>query len=239
MILQGVNLREKLLVERQKTVQESNLLEEIKSIFEKNNQERSLIKKKLASESSTKQNEFNFDLLDTDNIFHINTIKSVCIDYRLRFLDSNLFKSTIPEEAITKVKELEKKHNTQLNGFKIMAPSKLFHLIKADDPLLFVPMGNDYYYLVHKWGNDLSWYRKLSMRPFKNLGSFFFTLIMISLLCASVTPQNILGRGISPDIFFALSFLFIFKSFCGIALYYCFWKGKNFNEEIWNSTYYN
>ena len=36
-----------------------------------------------------------------------------------------------------------------------MAPSALFRLEKTDDPLLFVPLGNNYYYLVHKWGNDL------------------------------------------------------------------------------------
>ena len=38
--------------------------------------------------------------------------------------------------------------------------SKLFRLKNTDDPLLFVPLGNSYFYLVHKWGNDL--------HPFEN-----------------------------------------------------------------------
>lgn len=239
MLYQGINLKEKLLIERKKAIRENELLEEIKSILEKNEHERGVIKKKLASENSTNQNDFNFDLIEMEHVFHIDQIKKICVDYRLRFLDSNLFKNSIPEEAVSKIRDLEKKHHSQLNGFKIMAPSKMFHLKIVDDPLLFVPIGGNYYHLIHKWGNDLSWYRRLSVRPFKNLGSLFTLLIFFSLVLASVTPQNILGRGISPDIFFALSFLFIFKSLCGIALYYCFWKGKNFNEEIWDSPFYN
>jgi Trk-type K+ transport system membrane component len=58
------------------------------------------------------------------------------------------------------------------------------------------------------------------------------------MLIAFITPYDILGR-VSPDIFRILSFLFVFKSLAGIALYYCFWQGKNFNEAIWNSKYYN
>ena len=34
-----------------------------------------------------KANTFTFDLLETDKIYHINAIKKVCVDYRLRFLD--------------------------------------------------------------------------------------------------------------------------------------------------------
>ena len=32
-------------------------------------------------------NKFDFDLLVSDKIYHIDHIKKVCIDYRLRFLD--------------------------------------------------------------------------------------------------------------------------------------------------------
>ena len=115
---------------------------------------------------------------------------------------------------------------------------KLFHLKNFDDPLLFVPIGNDYFYLVHKWGGELNPFRKLAVRPFRNLSSFFGLLLVISAILAYITPYDILGQ-VSPEIFRLLSFMFIFKSLAGIALYYCFWKGKNFNEAIWNSKYYN
>jgi hypothetical protein len=238
MVFEKVNLQKKLLVERNKFVSENDLLLEIKALFDRDENDRNIIKSKLKSESSTKQNDFDFDLLETDNIFHLQQIKNICVDYRLRFLDSSLFKNEIPEEAISKIKNLETTHNSDLGGFKIMAPSKLFHLKNYDDPLLFVPIGNDYFYLIHKWGGELNPFRKLAVRPFRNLSSFFALLLVISMLIAFITPYDILGR-VSPDIFMILSFLFVFKSLAGIALYYCFWQGKNFNEAIWNSKYYN
>ncbi|WP_395062778.1 hypothetical protein [Flavobacterium sp.] len=48
-----------------------------------------------------------------------------------------------------------------------MAPSKAFNLKKYDDPLLFAPIGNDYYYLIHKWGNDLAWYKNFKFYQLK------------------------------------------------------------------------
>ena len=78
-------------------------------------------------------------------------------------------KNTIPEEAISQIRMIEKNHNTTLEDFKIVAPSKVFDLINYDDPLLFVPMGNEYYYLIHKWGNDIRPLRKLPVSPIKNI----------------------------------------------------------------------
>lgn len=238
MLLDKTNLEIELLSERNKFIGEQSLLAEIRNILVQDEEKRQAINEKLKAESSTKSNEFVFDFLETNKIFHISNIKSICIDYRLRFLESSLFKNEIPAEAISKIKALEKNHNTALDGFKIMAPSKLFHLKNFDDPLLFVPIGNDYYYLIHKWGNDLSPFRKITMRPFRNLGSLVILLLIVSFAAAFLVPVDVLGQ-VTPDIFHALSFLFIFKALCGITIYYCFWKGKNFNEEIWNSKYYN
>lgn len=238
MLFDRKNLELELLLERNKFVTEVDLMSEIKSILLQDDEERTAIYNKLISESSTKQNVFVFDYLESDKIFHLDQIKKICIDYRLRFLDSHLFKSDIPEEAISKIKSMEKQHNCNLNGFKIIAPSKLFHLKNFDDPLLFVPIGNNYYYLIHQWGGEINPFRKIAVRPFKNLSSFFIFLMVVSFGLAFVAPYDILGQ-VSPGIFRALSFLFIFKSLVGIALYYCFWQGKNFNEAIWNSKFYN
>src|SRR6056300_1748243 len=82
------------------------------------------------------KNRFSIDLLKTENIFHIDQIKKVCIDYRLRFLDLAYFKGTLPESAEREIERLEKEHQTQLGDFKLMAPSVLFRLEKTDDPLL-------------------------------------------------------------------------------------------------------
>ena len=235
MLTNKKTLVDELLLDRKKFISETQLLEEVRAILENNELERQEIKDKLQSKSSTNVNEFEFDLLETDKIFHINQIKKVCIDYRLRFLDSVLFKNEIPEEAITKISALEKLHETKLEGFKIIAPSKAFQLINYDDPLLFAPIGNDYYYLIHKWGNDLVWYRKLLVLPFKNLMNFVVFCGVISLIIVTVSPLDDLSKEVplAPIILF----LFMFKAVIASIAYYFFLMGKNFNSEIWDRKF--
>ena len=238
MLIERRNLETELQNYRAKQSNENDFLAEVKAFLQQDDQVRDAIKDKIKGISSTNQNNFNFDLLETDKIYHVQQIKDICIDYRLRFLDSSFFKNDIPEEAISKIKYLEQDHNTSLEGFKIMAPSKLFQLKNYDDPLMFAPMGNDYYYLIHKWGNDINPFRKIAVRPFRDFSSLLVFLFAISALMAWVTPGNFFGEG-NEDIFKVVCCLFIFKSLSAIALYFSFWKGKNFNTEIWNSTFYN
>ncbi len=238
MLIDRRNLEKELLNYRKKQTTENDFLADVKALLLKDDQIRNNIKDKIKQESSTKQNDFNFDLLETDKIFHIQQIKDTCIDYRLRFLDSSFFKNDIPEEAITKIKYLEQNHETTLNSFKIMAPSKLFQLKNYDDPLLFAPIGNDYFYLIHKWGNDINPFRKIAVRPFRTFNNLLIFLFAISIFLSFLTPGNVFGPG-NEDLFRLVSCLFIFKSLSAIALYFCFWKGKNFNTQIWNSTFYN
>lgn len=233
------NLYDALMQKRQHDMAEAALLREVRTILDNNEAGRRAIKRHLATAAAdTDANTFNFDLLGTHCIFHISQIKAVCIDYRLRFLSTRLYKSIIPEEAITKIHHLEKKHQTQLGGFMIVAPSKQFHLENYDDPLLFAPIGNGYYYLIHKWGNDLHPFRKLMVRPMRDFGSLLVFLAVISVLFAAILTLAFFN-GTQTSQFMLIATIFTFKSFCGIALYYCFWRGKNFNANIWDSSYYN
>jgi hypothetical protein len=237
MVLNKTNIETQLLLERKKVKSETDFLDAIKAILQENENERQTIKNAILKKSSTKSNAFMFDLLETDKIFHLHQIKTICIDYRLRFLDSHFFKDDIPDEAISKICNLEKNHQTHLEGFKIMAPSKAFQLLSYDDPLLFAPMGNNYYYLIHKWGNDLHPARKFLMKPFKNLMSFVVFSALISFLFTAFVPENNLSKSVAmaPIIIY----LFMFKSVVAVALYAFFMKGKNFNEAIWNRIYFN
>ena len=128
MLIERRNLETELQNYRSKETNENDFLAEVKAFLAKDDEFRDTIKDKIKGISSTNQNNFNFDLLETDKIYHVQQIKDICIDYRLRFLDSSFFKNDIPEEAISKIKYLEKNHNISLEGFKIMAPSKLFQL---------------------------------------------------------------------------------------------------------------
>lgn len=181
-------------------------------------------------------NQFDFDQLESANIFSLEEIKIICIDYRLRFLDIKYFKGSIPQEGKNKIAALEDTHQTHLSGFKIMAPSVMFRLVKTDDPLLFVPLGNDYFYLIHKWGKDLHPLRKLRMLPFQNIWNLLLFLLGVSLLITAITPMGMFTKNADSTAFLMLYF-FIFKAVAAVVLFCGIMLGKNFNPAIWNSKY--
>ncbi len=234
MLLQPTNIEDKLRYKKNKSYNPESVIEQIQSIFEAESKKETLILDVLSNGVEKTTNAFNFELLDTDKIYHINTIKTICIDYRLRFLDSKLFKNEFPNEAIFKIKSLEKNHQTKLQGFKVMAPSKLFKLKNPDDPLLFAPIGNGYYYLIHKWGNDLHPLRKWIMLPFRSFETLMVSAILSSFLITFLFNFKLLESQLMSSKFLIL-FLFMFKSVIGIIIFYAISQGKNFNSVIWNS----
>lgn len=232
------NIEHQLLKVRNKSFTEDQILEEVASIFRDTEEKDKVVLQEIENGGEISKNDFNPDLLEAGRVFHLDQIHRICVDYRLRFLASKFFKGKIPYEALIKIKELEKQHQTGLKGFKIVAPSSLFKLENADDPLLFAPIGNDYYYLIHKWGNDLHPLRKLIMWPFKTLENFILLLLVTSFLTALLVPEGLFTQNQSTTEFFMI-FFFIFKWFAGLAIFYGFKMGKNFNTEIWNSKFYN
>ena len=183
--------------------------------------------------------DYNPDKIDSNRLFHVDQIRKICIDYRLRFLDFNFFKGGVPDEAYAKLKEFELNHPDLDLNIKMMAPTKLFKLENYDDPLMFVSLGNNYYYLIHKWGNDMSYFRKMFMWPFKNIYNILVYIAIISLFFTTFVPDGIFFYKNNPEIQFFVVFLFMFKSLAAIFIYFGFAMGKNFNENIWNSKFYN
>ena len=181
-------------------------------------------------------NNFDLNKLSKSRIYHIDHIKKVSIDYRLRFLDIKYFKNKLPVEALKQIKKLEKEHKTKLSEFKIMAPSVLFRLEKKDDPLLFVPLGNEYYYLIHKWGNDLHPFRKALMWPFKNIWNLLLAVLALSWVFTELTPLSLFTKNQNDSSYWMLLF-FMFKAIASIVLYFGFALGKNFNPAIWDNRY--
>lgn len=237
-MLSKTNLEVTLQRIRRKRITSKELLAEVEAIFQQNETERAEISERLTTSSGVR-NKVNISKLEGEKIYHISDIKKICVEYRLRFLDSHFFKKEIPEEAISKIRQLEKEHNTTFNSFKIVAPAKLLKLENADDPLLFLPLDNDYFYLIHKWGNDLHPLRKWLMWPYKSFENLVFTVFVISILLTAITPFQLFTRGEVSNQEYLLLFLFMFKAVGGIVLFYGFAKGKNFNNAIWNSKYYN
>lgn len=237
-MLKKIDVEHALLHKRRKDQNADLMLREVYELLHKTAESDERITKNLAAARCQIEHEFDFDLLETQRIFHLDQIKEICIDYRLRFLDTKYFKGKIPAEGISKIKQLEELHDIELKGFKILAPSKLFKLDNLDDPLLFAPIGNNYFYLIHKWGNDLHPLRKLFMWPFKSVVNLATLLIGISLLLTLFIPNGLFSKTVSGAEFWVV-FFFVFKSVVAVVIFYGFALGKNFNPAIWNSKYYN
>lgn len=231
-MLSKTNVQERLSKLRDKS--SSGVLSDVQNLLDNASTD---LKSDDVKNLSGDSNNFKFDLLESENIYHINQIQKICIDYRLRFLDAKYYKSDIPQQALVKIKHLNESHNSEMQGFKIMAPSKLFKLENADDPLLFAPIGNGYYYFIHKWGNDLHPLRKLIMWPVKHLENFMMTTFVFSFLSTIFVSEVFMTEAGGTEFF--LLFMFMFKWIVAIAMYYGFAKGKNFNTSIWKSKYYN
>jgi len=239
--MKRTNIKDKLKAERDKFISGEELLSDIKTILAEDNAVETAIKKQIAAPregGNAITNDFNLDLLHSDHIYHTDQLKRICTIYRLRFLDSHYFKDELPYEALRKTKHLQKAHETTLKGFKILAPEKAFRLKNADDPLLFAPIGNGYYYLIHKWGRDLSPWRKLMMWPFRNLECMIGFLFVLSILLTAIFPKDVFSTHLTGPEFFIIVF-FMFKWVGGLAIFYLFKKGKNFSPAVWRSPYFN
>lgn len=233
-----IDIEERLKTGRNTRISPDTLLQEVYSVLEKNDHKHEEIREKLSLSAGSHNNTFNLSLLESERIFHLSDIQKICVDYRLRFLDSKYFKGEFPEEAISEIRRIEAQHGTSISRFKIMAPAKLLKLENADDPLLFADLGNDYFYLIHKWGRDLHPLRKLMMWPFRRVGNMVLTIFAFSALLTAIFPMHWFSENPSVGEYFFF-FLFTVKSVAGLTVLYGGSKGKNFNEVIWNSKYYN
>lgn len=238
MLFPRVNLQRELESFRKRNISEEELLEQVRIILKEREEENQRVLQRLQEGEFSDSNDFNIDKLETNRIFHISHIKKIAIAYRLRFLPTHYFKSSFPSETIEQITWLEKEHETTLKGLQIVAPSKHFKLENADDPIIFAPIGNDYFYLIHKWGKDLHPLRKLVMWPLKcieNLGIFVF---LISFIIAIIF-RELFYSGYRETYQFIMLYMFSFKSILGLIFFYGIALGKNFSESIWKSKYYN
>ncbi len=240
MLLERKNLRHELENLRNKAIQAETLLEEVQEILqaESATEEEILQRMKNGETDEVRNNDFNFDLLESGRIFHLSQIKQICVLYRLRFLNTKYFKAELPAEAIFAIRELERKHDTTLRGFKMVAPAKYFRLENADDPLLFAPIGNNYFYLVHKWGNDMHPLRKIVMWPLRSLEnliifSFFFSFFM------TFGIREVFFARFQETSEFLILFMYSFQSVIALTFFYGISLGKNFSSGNWNSKFYN
>jgi hypothetical protein len=132
------------------------------------------------------------------SIYNIEQIKQLCVDYRLRFLQSKHYTGSYDVEVSAKIKDFAKATRTSLDDhtlgsqFFIMAPPEMFELkdekyiSKAElrrqlDPAIFYQIDKTHFRLIHKWGEDFTVFRLLSGLRWKSWWSHqWFNTVMVA-----------------------------------------------------------
>jgi len=240
MIFSPLNIEQELFRER---LRQEKLIDDAQRILEQSLQSDEQVLERLQSTSAEKELNIQLDAEDRQRVFAITDIRKICIRYRLRFLDSSFFKAEFPYEAIAQIKMFEKKYGLKIESFKIMAPDHAFNLENINkDPLLFAQLTDGSYFLLHKWGHDLAWYKKYLYFPLQNPIIFFATLLACCGLVALSIPaawMNVV-MNFEGEVYLRIWLtLHLFIMFTGL----CIWAGlafdKNFSCNTWDSKYYN
>ena len=245
-MLKKINLQIELIKERE--IIQQQLLNSAKEILQNENFIEQKIIESYNAKNITTLPDSNL-ITDKHNVFSLEEIKRICIRYRLRFLDSDLFKGDIPYEANQKIKQLNKTYSNELSGFKIIAPSRLFKLRDADaDPMLFAVTADGKFYLIHKWGTDFVWYKKIISLPARSFENLLVFLIVLSIIDTLITPNSL----IVPASPMADNSMFEYWGFHRIGYFFHFliltlafttfiWFSfnRNFSSTEWNKKTFN
>ncbi len=257
-----VNLEKELIDSKRSslTKEEQVVLAEAEKILSNSTEEDIAILKQMSlnysvEKSKTLENKIKFiKAFDKTRVFSIEEIKDLCVTYGLRFLPIDKFKGEIDPLVPSKVKEFEKVYNEVMekswrnefkyDNFMICAPKESFKLSeRPKDPLLFYPIKNTNgdttdYFLVHKWGSDISAFNAIKSWRNRNFFTWvtgLFTLYIAPLLMLAGWAFNInftlvsfLGIGITASFAWSLILHIVSEGE--------FFSGK-WIEENWRSEF--
>lgn len=130
--------------------------------------------------------------LPQERIFTLGAIRETCVKYGLRFLPTEYYKGSLDEGIGAQVEELKRLNGGKLPAdrydttrFYIAAPASSFVLqARPKDPLLFCDLGNNHFYLVHKWGTDLAAWRRV-VYAVLNRWYFYFPPVLLAMVAGA------------------------------------------------------
>lgn len=241
--MKKISVSEELLKRKIKTSKEEDaVISEVYSILQ---QDLLSDKKVLENLHHYKQSfeVLNEKELDVFEVYKLDTIKTIAIDYRLKFLDSKHFKGEIPYEAVLKIKDLNTTFKKDLKHFKILGKNEAFKKTEkpseASSLLLFAATDLGNYYLIHKWGNELPWHRKILSWPMRRFETLLASIALISLILAVSLPTRLIWLPQHADYWGTYrigAFFHILIFNLGVSAYITFTFGKNFSANTWQNV---
>jgi hypothetical protein len=240
--MKKVSVSEELLKHKIKTTREEDVV--ISEVYNILNQDLISEKKVLNNLQHYKESfeVLNEKQLDVFDVYKEETIRDIAIAYRLKFLDSKFFKGEIPYEALLKIKDLNQRYRKELKHFKILTTDNQFRKsIPASESaniLLFASTDLGNYYLIHKWGAELPWYRKISSWPMRRFETLLASIALISLILAVSLPTRLIWLPQHADYWGTYrigAFFHILIFNLGVTAYITFAFGKNFSSNTWRN----
>lgn len=237
-----IDIQNELVKARQKHAEiQGGLLREANAAIKLGKEVDEYILDKLKKAPKPGKSNINPELLEKNRVFSIDDIKTICVNFRLRFLDSKYFKmEELPYDAVIAIKSLEKHLGEEVKHIKIVGSAKFFKLEdRHKDPLIFARIDDDNYYLIHKWGNDFPWYKKLIAYPFRSVLSLILTMAVLGVPLAFIIPAIIFHKPAEVAYYQMLYlaavtiYTFFTMVFGGFTFY------KHFSKVCWNSPYFN
>lgn len=172
--------------------------------------------------------------LNPESIYILDDIKELCINNRYRFIHPRRYKEEFPNELVLKIKNIEQDLNIEMTKFKMLSTKKSFAKKKSEDvKMLFVEIDEEVYYLIHKWGKSIPKMRNKWVFPFRNVKSFFISILTLALLVAVLFPFPS-ANTIQDHIYLRFSVFMIMTILStGILFFIAFTFRFSFSENDW------
>ena len=173
-----------------------------------------------------------------DKLLSIETVECICLKYRLRILDISYFKGELPQAALNKVKEIERRYKTHLKPLKIIAPGELFELEDSEiDPILLAEIEENKFLFIHKWGNEFNFLRKISSLPLRTPKSIALSLGIIALIFSTLFAAATYDLQVVKPIDFIFGTLILFSGLVGFMVFICLSFNFFPTSMIWKSRF--
>lgn len=238
-MLKPVNIKELLRKSKQHSRgQGEHLIEDAKKVLRRDLFSEQKILQNLKAYNSAKD-LLEEEGLDKESIFLLKDIKRTCINYRLRFLDSEHYHAEIPFEAIARIKSLNDKQHKDLKHFKVLGSQQALCGKSKEEVLLFCKTLDENYYLIYRWGKSLKWSRSLFTWPLRNFENLFLSVAAITAFITLVLPTGLISLDENIGYFsgFRLAAFFHLLIFnFGVTAYITFAFNKNFSSSVWNQS---
>lgn len=234
--MQGINLK-KELEQAQVSREQDSVLNQALAILNMDAAHEQTIARRIAKRSKKRASGYLLTL-DHSQMFDTETIESICVKYRLRFLDSSFYKGEIPVEAVRAAKRIESDSGVRFSNFRIIAPAERFELKDSTkDPILLAELPNGKFYYIYQWGNDMRWYEYLLKYPFRHIGSLTMVALAFGAITAAIVPTQFVDWKAE---FFYRFFMFSMTSALLVMLVIItgIMYSKDFSENVWNSKFF-